>query len=188
MLQRWAWGRQRGVAFSSPSFFPFFPAPVRTDRSKLPESDFKKKEKKRNQKKKEQIDYPVTTTQNIQKSARFSFRVVWFVHAPVTHPTLQPSLTVSIIFLFISIYFRFFLSFSLRLFFCCIFSVAYSPTFIHRDARIISPCAHARFYFSFWQIDFAIRFSLVRESLTCKLESDCCSKNWHGRSKEDCGF
>lgn len=97
--------------------------PFKTSRKRL-----KKKEKKRNQKKKEQIDYPVTTTQNIQKSARFSFRVVWFVHAPVTHPTLQPSLTVSIIFLFISIYFRFFLSFSLRLFFCCIFSVAYSPT------------------------------------------------------------
>lgn len=25
-----------------------------------------------------------------QKSARFSFRVVWFVHVPVTHPTLRP--------------------------------------------------------------------------------------------------
>lgn len=110
VLQRWAWGRQRGVA-SSLSLDPFsFPtsAPSRTNRLKIPERDFKQKRKKR------KIDYPAT--QSIQKSARFSFRVVWFVHAPVTHPTLQPLLTVSIVFLFISIYFRFFLF----AYFCCV--------------------------------------------------------------------
>lgn len=45
-----------------------------------------------------------------QISARFSFRVVWFVHATVTHPTLQPPLMVSILFIYFIIYL--FISFS----------------------------------------------------------------------------
>lgn len=78
-----------------------------------------KKEKQKNRKKEntkarkpKKRDY--SRSQSIQKSARFSFRVVWFVHAPVTHPTFQPPLTVSIIFLFISV---FLLIFPLLIFF-----------------------------------------------------------------------
>lgn len=47
------------------------------------------------------------------QSVQFSFRVVWFVHVPVTHPTLQPPLMVSNLFLFITKY-------SLFILFCCI--------------------------------------------------------------------
>lgn len=135
VLQRWAWGRQRGVAFSL--FLVPFSYPISasswTNCLKILEKDFKKREKKK-------IDY--SATQSIQKSARFSFRVVWFVHAPVTHPTFQPLLTVSIVFLFISLFS--FLFFSPTF---VAFSVATRP--LRRNAHIIFPCAHAIFLFFF---------------------------------------
>lgn len=73
------------------------------------------------------------------------------MHAPVTHPTLQPLLTVSIVFLFISfIYFRLyvFVSFFSPTF--AAFNVATRP--FRRNARIIFPCAHAIFLFYFCKL------------------------------------
>lgn len=63
------------------------------------------------------------------------------MHAPVTHPTLQPPLMVSIIFLFISVFLLIFslLIFSLSLSFSsptCV-CVDNSPTLVHCDARIV---------------------------------------------------
>lgn len=90
------------------------------------------------------------------------------MHAPVTHPTLQPPLTVSIIFLFISvIYFRFFLSFSFRLFFLVAFLAKHTR-------RLHSPwCTHnfslctCRILFFFLASRFrdSFLFGMWRESL-----------------------
>lgn len=135
VLQRWAWGRQRGVAFSL-FLVPFsFLFPLLPEQTVWKSPRLKKTEKKK-------IDYP--TTQSIQKSARFSFRVVWFVHAPVTHPTLQPLHGKHCFF----IYFNIFSFLYFRLFFVAFSVVTRS---LRRNARIIFPCAHATF---FLQIDF----------------------------------
>lgn len=66
---------------------------------------------------------------NIQKSARFSFRVVWFVHAPVTHPTFQPPLMVSIVFIYLNI--------------CLFVFLLRSSWPIDHVAQISFPCAHS---------------------------------------------
>lgn len=87
--QRWTWGRQRGVA-SSKAPSSHNPSVPRKTARKIPQKiHFKQKH---------------TSIAPQTKSVQFSFRVVWFVHAPVTHPTLQPSLTVSILFYLFLLY------------------------------------------------------------------------------------
>lgn len=133
-----------------------------------------KKEKQKNRKKEntkarkpKKRDY--SRSQSVQKSARFSFRVVWFVHAPVTHPTLQPPLTVSIIFLFISVFLLIFplLIFSLSLSFSsptCV-CVDNSPTLVHCDARIVFLlCTHIPFFLIIMYLFFLIDFTLTQIS------------------------
>lgn len=133
--------------------FPLLPPgrtriiPKETLNEKKGKTEKKKTQKRENRKKR---DY--SRSQSIQKSARFSFRVVWFVHAPVTHPTLQPPLTVSIIFLFISVFLLIFpllifFSFSFFFFANLRFCVDNSPTLVHCDARIVFLlCTHTHTY------------------------------------------
>lgn len=96
--------------FSLVSFFPSCFRSLLDKLAKILERDLKKRKGKKYKTDHSTIitiTTTITTIQSIQISTQFSFRVVWFVHAPVTHPILQPSLMVSIVFLFISIIFLF---------------------------------------------------------------------------------
>lgn len=132
VLQRWAWGRQRGVASSS-SLVPFsFPtsAPSRTNRLKILERDLKKKKRKKDRLPR-YSEYPKICPIFIS-SCLVCARACYTPH-PST-PTHGKHFFI---------YFNIFSLLSFRL----LLLLATRP--LRRDARIIFPCAHAIFLFFF---------------------------------------